>query len=182
LEDGRLTDSQGRTVDFRNTVIIMTSNVGARMIIEPKKLGFISNDESSKSYEDMKNNVIGELKRTFRPEFINRVDEIIVFHPLSEENLRHIVGLMVDSLAKRLKQNNITLEVSNEAKGFLAKKGFDQVYGARPLRRAIQSMVEDKLAEEMLEARVKPGDKVLLELEQDDLVVKKLKIKTPTKR
>ena len=174
LEDGRLTDSQGRAVDFRNSVIIMTSNVGARMIIEPKRLGFTSKDENSKNYENMKSDVIGELKRTFRPEFINRVDEIIVFHPLSEENLKNIVGIMVDSLSKRLKQNNITLEVSEEAKGFLAKKGFDQVYGARPLRRAIQSMVEDKLAEEMLESRVKSGDKVRLEVSQDDLVVKKL--------
>ncbi|MCX7774284.1 MAG: ATP-dependent Clp protease ATP-binding subunit, partial [Clostridia bacterium] len=174
LEDGRLTDSQGRTVDFRNTVIIMTSNVGARMITEPKKLGFASGgNESAKNYEDMKGNVMGELKRTFRPEFLNRVDEIIVFHPLAEEHLKHIVGLMIESLAKRLKQSAIDLEVSDDAKAFLAKKGFDPVYGARPLRRAIQSMVEDKLAEEMLEARVKNGDSVRVEIENDELVVRK---------
>lgn len=175
LEDGRLTDSQGRTVDFRNTVLIMTSNVGARMITEPKRLGFSSSiGEKEKNYEDMKGNVMGELKRTFRPEFLNRVDEIIVFHPLEEEHLKQIVGLMTDSLAKRLKVNEITLEVTEEAKLFLAKKGFDPVFGARPLRRAIQNMVEDRLAEEMLEANVKSGDKVLVDMEDDGLTIRKV--------
>lgn len=174
LEDGRLTDSQGRVVDFRNTVIIMTSNVGARLITEPKRLGFaIANDEKSKNYEEMKNNVMGELKRTFRPEFLNRVDEIIVFHPLDEEHIKQIVGLMIATLTKRLKQSAITLEVSEEAKAFLAKKGFDQVYGARPLRRSIQSMVEDRLAEEMLDGNVKAGDKVIIEYKEDGLVLSK---------
>lgn len=174
LEDGRLTDSQGRVVDFRNTVIIMTSNVGARLITEPKRLGFSSgNNEKAKTYNDMKNNVMGELKNTFRPEFLNRVDEIIVFHPLEEEHLKSIVGLMIESLAKRLKDSAISLEVTEDAKLLLAKKGFDQVYGARPLRRAIQSMVEDKLAEEMLEGRVRAGDKVIIESKDDDLVLNK---------
>lgn len=174
LEDGRLTDSQGRVVDFRNTVIIMTSNVGARLITEPKRLGFSSaNAEKAKTYSDMKNNVMGELKNTFRPEFLNRVDEIIVFHPLEEEHLKSIVGLMIESLAKRLKDNAIALEVTDDAKLLLAKKGFDQLYGARPLRRAIQSMVEDKLAEEMLEGRVRAGDKVVIESKEDDLVLNK---------
>ncbi|MCR4435175.1 MAG: ATP-dependent Clp protease ATP-binding subunit [Clostridiales bacterium] len=172
LEDGRLTDSQGRTVDFRNTVIIMTSNVGARMISEPKRMGFSAGgDERAKNYEDMKNNVMGELKKTFRPEFLNRVDEVIVFHPLDEEHLKKIVGLMIDSLAKRLKQNAITLEVSEEAKAFLVKKGFDQIYGARPLRRSIQSLVEDKLAEHMLEGKVKAGDNVVIDFKDDNLVL-----------
>jgi len=175
LEDGRLTDSQGRVVDFRNTVIIMTSNVGARLITEPKRLGFASaNVDKAKNYNDMKNNVMGELKNTFRPEFLNRVDEIIVFHPLEEEHLKSIVGLMIESLAKRLKENAIELEVTYDAKLLLARKGFDQVYGARPLRRAIQSMVEDKLAEEMLEGRVKSGDKVVIESKDDDLVLNKV--------
>jgi ATP-dependent Clp protease ATP-binding subunit ClpC len=170
LEDGRLTDAQGRTVDFRNTIIIMTSNVGARLITEPKRLGFSTGgDEKAKSYEDMKNNVMGELKRTFRPEFLNRIDEIIVFHPLTEENIKDIVSLMLDTLAKRLKQNGITIEITDEAKNLLAKKGYDPVYGARPLRRAIQSMVEDKLAEEMLEGRVSKGDTVLIEVKNGDL-------------
>jgi len=171
LEDGRLTDSQGRVVDFKNTVIIMTSNVGARLITEPKRVGFAAGgSEKAKNYEEMKNNVMGELKKTFRPEFLNRVDDIIVFHPLEEEHLKEIVGLMINSLAKRLKQNNITLNVSDSAKAFLAKKGFDQVYGARPLRRSIQSMIEDRLAEEMLEGRIKTGDEVFIELEEDKLI------------
>lgn len=173
LEDGRLTDSQGRTVDFRNTVIIMTSNVGARMITEPKRLGFSAGDESAKNYEDMKSNVMGELKRTFRPEFLNRVDEIIVFHPLSEEDIKQIVSLMIDVLVKRLQQSAISIEVSDEAKVLLAKKGFDPVFGARPLRRSIQNMLEDKLAEEMLEGKVKTGDKVFVDTKDDQLVFEK---------
>jgi len=171
LEDGRLTDSQGRVVDFRNTVIIMTSNVGARLITEPKRVGFAAGgNEKARTYEDMKNDVMGELKKTFRPEFLNRIDEIIVFHPLEEEHIKEIVGLMINELAKRLKQNNITLNVSDSAKAFLAKKGFDPVYGARPLRRSIQSMIEDRLAEEMLESKVKTGDEVFIDLEGDKLV------------
>jgi ATP-dependent Clp protease ATP-binding subunit ClpC len=170
LEDGRLTDSQGRVVDFRNTVIIMTSNVGGRTITEPKRLGFLTEDDSAKNYEDMKSNVMGELKKTFRPEFLNRVDDIIVFHPLDEDNIRDIVGVMLDVLVKRLEQNSITLEVSDEAKNHLAKKGYDPVFGARPLRRAIQTMIEDKMAEEMLEGNVKPGDTVNVGLADDKLV------------
>jgi ATP-dependent Clp protease ATP-binding subunit ClpC len=173
LEDGRLTDSQGRVVDFRNTVIIMTSNIGARLITEPKRLGFsIAGNSITDSYEEMKNNVMGELKKTLRPEFINRVDEIIVFHPLTEENLKEIVSLMIDNLASRLKQNDITIEVTEAAKLFMVKKGFDPVYGARPLRRSIQNMIEDKLAEEMLEGKVKKGDKVIIDKdpEKDNII------------
>jgi ATP-dependent Clp protease ATP-binding subunit ClpC len=174
LEDGRLTDSQGRLVDFRNTVIIMTSNVGARMITEPKRLGFTAGfEDRARSYEDMKSNVMGELKKTFRPEFLNRVDEIIVFHPLDEEHTKQIVGLMLENLIKKLKQNSIELMITEEAKAVLAREGFDPTYGARPLRRAIQSMVEDKLAEEMLEGKIKAGDKVLLETDGDKLVLTK---------
>ena len=169
LEDGRLTDSQGRVVDFRNTVIIMTSNVGGRMITEPKRLGFVVGDNTSRNYEDMKGNVMGELKKTFRPEFLNRVDDIIVFHPLDEENIRSIVGIMLEVLVKRLAQNSIVLEASEEVKAYLAKKGFDPVFGARPLRRSIQSLIEDKLAENMLEGSVKPGDTVKVELVEDKL-------------
>ena len=127
-----------------------------------------------RTYEDMKNNVMGELKKTFRPEFLNRIDEIIVFHPLDEENIKKIVGIMIEGLAKRLKQTGIMLDVSDEAKGFLAKKGFDPVYGARPLRRSIQSMIEDKMAEEMLEGKVKMGDNVLIELEGENILIKKV--------
>ena len=172
LEDGRLTDSQGRVVDFRNTIIIMTSNVGARSITEPKRLGFsVARDESAKNYEEMKSNVMGELKRMFRPEFLNRIDDIIVFHPLSEENIREIVKLMTEVLVKRLKGNDIYLELSDEVLTHLAKKGYDPIFGARPLRRAIQSMVEDRLAEEMLEGKVKAGDSIKLELDGENVVV-----------
>lgn len=172
LEDGRLTDSQGRVVDFRNTIIIMTSNVGARTITEPKRLGFSAvKDESAKNYEDMKSNVMGELKKMFRPEFLNRIDDIIVFHPLTEEHIREIVRLMTDVLVKRLKANEIDLEISEELLLHLAKKGYDPIFGARPLRRAIQSMVEDKLAEEMLEGKVKAGDSIKVDIDGENIIV-----------
>lgn len=172
LEDGRLTDSQGRVVDFRNTIIIMTSNVGARTITEPKRLGFSAvKDESAKNYEDMKSNVMGELKKMFRPEFLNRIDDIIVFHPLTEEHIREIVRLMTAVLVKRLKANEIDLEISEELLLHLAKKGYDPIFGARPLRRAIQSMVEDKLAEEMLEGKVKAGDSIKVDIDGENIIV-----------
>jgi len=173
LEDGRLTDSQGRTVDFRNTVIIMTSNVGARLITEPKRMGFSTGDAKAKNYEEMKSNVMGELKRSFRPEFLNRVDEIIVFHPLEEEHIKQIVGLMTDSLVKRMSQNGIDMNVKDEVKVYLAKKGYDPVFGARPLRRAIQSILEDKLAEDMLEGKIKTGDKLEITMNGEELAVSK---------
>ena len=174
LEDGRLTDSQGRTVDFRNTVIIMTSNVGGRMITEPRRVGFVAGDDAARDYEDMKSNVMGELKRTFRPEFLNRVDDIIVFHPLDKEHIRSIVGVMLKSLMKRLEQSGITLKVADEAIAHLAEKGFDSVFGARPLRRAIQTMVEAKLAEHMLEGTVKSGDTVSIGFDGTRLVFETL--------
>jgi ATP-dependent Clp protease ATP-binding subunit ClpC len=174
LEDGILTDAQGRKVDFRNTIIIMTSNVGAREITERKKLGFaVSTDERQENYENIKRNVMDELKKTFRPEFLNRIDEIIVFHQLEEEHIKQIATLMLNRLVERLKANNISIEFTDAAKTVLAKEGFDLVYGARPLRRAIQSKVEDKLAEAMLEAKVKAGDHVILDAENNELVIKK---------
>ncbi|MBZ4646645.1 MAG: ATP-dependent Clp protease ATP-binding subunit ClpC [Petroclostridium sp.] len=174
LEDGILTDAQGRRVDFRNTIIIMTSNVGARMITEPKKLGFaVTTDERKENYETIKNNVMSELKRTFRPEFLNRIDEIIVFHQLEEEHIKQVATLMLNRLIDRLKANEMTVEVTDAAKTVLAKEGFDPVYGARPLRRAIQSKVEDKLAEEMLEGKIKSGDHVVIDAENDQIVIKK---------
>jgi len=170
LEDGRLTDASGRLVDFRNTVIIMTSNIGARDIVEPKRLGFSAAFENeAKDYEDMKKNVMNELKKTFRPEFINRVDELIVFHPLTKENINDIASLMLDEMARRMKNANVTLTVGDGVKEFLANKGYDKVYGARPLRRTIQNMVEDKLAEEMLEGRINEGDSVKIVLKDDKL-------------
>lgn len=152
----------------------MTSNVGARTITEPKRLGFsVGNDESAKNYEDMKKNVMGELKKTFRPEFLNRIDDIIVFHPLTEDNIKEIVKLMLNVLIKRLEQNEVALEVSDEAMTYIAKKGFDPIFGARPLRRAIQSMIEDMLAEEMLEGKIKAGDRVMVDIEGEKFVINK---------
>lgn len=171
LEDGRLTDSQGRTVDFKNTVIVMTSNVGARLITEPKRVGFAPDTKPAANYKEMKRNVMGELKKAFRPEFLNRVDEIIVFHPLEEKHLREIVGIMLEQFAKRLEKNDIEVQVTDSVKDLIVKKGYDTVYGARPLRRSIQSMIEDRIAEEMLEGNVKNGDKVLLDAKQDEIAV-----------
>jgi len=171
LDDGRLTDSTGRTVDFKNTVIIMTSNVGARDIVDPKRLGFGSGEENAaKDYEDMKKNVMSELKKTFRPEFLNRVDEIIVFHPLTREEIGQIAQLMLDEVSARLKARNITVNYTDEAKEFLAEKGYDKTYGARPLKRTIQEMVEDRLAEEILDGRIKEGDTVTVGMEGGKLV------------
>ena len=174
LEDGRLTDGKGRLVDFRNAVIVMTSNVGAHTIRKQKTLGFTTIDKSIDSeYEKMKENIMEELKKTFRPEFINRIDEIIVFHALESEHLRKIVPLMLENAIKRLKQRDIHLEISDAAKDYMVKEGFDQVYGARPLRRTIQRTVEDNLSEEILAGRVKVGDKVLVDVEGDKLVFKR---------
>lgn len=173
MEDGRLTDAQGRVVDFKNTVIIMTSNIGGRLITEPKRIGFTAREDDNQSYEEMKENVMDELKKTFRPEMLNRIDEVIVFHPLNEEHIKKIVGLMLKNTEKRLKQNEIYVDFSESVKDFLAKKGFDKIFGARPLRREIQKFIEDRLAEEMLEGKVKSGDKVLITRKNDQLIVKK---------
>ena len=173
LEDGRLTDSTGRTVDFRNTICVMTSNVGAADVEKNSRaLGFSStgkSEMSARSYERMKESMLEELKRTFRPEFLNRVDELIVFHPLDEENILRIAGLMVGSVAQRLKERGIALSWDDNVLQYLAKEGFDPTYGARPLRRAIQRMVEDDLSEEILSGRIKLGDTVRMGLAEDHL-------------
>ncbi len=173
LEDGRLTDSTGRTVDFRNTICVMTSNVGAADVEKNSRaLGFSSTGKgemSARSYERMKESMLEELKRTFRPEFLNRVDELIVFHPLDEENILRIAGLMVGSVAQRLKERGIALSWDDNVLQYLAKEGFDPTYGARPLRRAIQRMVEDDLSEEVLSGRIKLGDTVRMGLAEDHL-------------
>jgi ATP-dependent Clp protease ATP-binding subunit ClpC len=173
LEDGRLTDGKGRTVDFKNTVVIMTSNVGSHTIKKQKVLGFTaSSDEKESVYEKMKDNVMEELRNSFRPEFLNRIDDIIVFHQLEEAHLKEIVEIMLKSLLKRIKEMNIDIEVSDEAKALLMKKGFDQQYGARPLRRAITKLVEDQLSEEILKGNVKAGSKVRIDVEEEKLVFK----------
>ena len=146
LEDGRLTDSKGRTVDFRNTILIMTSNVGANLIQKPKILGFAPVQEEEKNYAEMKDRVLDELKRTFRPEFLNRVDETIVFHSLNEEHIRAIVTLMINEVNTRLSEKDISIDVTDKAKDLLAKEGYDPMYGARPLRRVIQKRIEDRLS------------------------------------
>jgi ATP-dependent Clp protease ATP-binding subunit ClpC len=175
LDDGVLTDSQGRKVDFKNTVIIMTSNVGARLISEggSRSLGFASSEEneSEKNYETIKENVLGELKKAFRPEFLNRVDDIIVFHQLDKENIKNIGGKMLDKLVSKMAENEITLEYTDAILELVAKEGFDPVYGARPLRRVIQSKLEDFLAEKMLDGSVKKGDSVKLDVKDDEIVL-----------
>ena len=170
LEDGRLTDSHGRTVDFKNTVIIMTSNIGASRIGAKGKIGFGQAEEDSSGYEHMKENMMEELKRSFRPEFLNRIDDIIVFHKLDEEDTLKIADLMLKSIVERLSERNIHLSYTREAVEKLAKQGFDEEYGARPLRRLMQQTVEDKLSEEILEGNVKLGDRVKMEVADGEIV------------
>ncbi|SJZ92324.1 ATP-dependent Clp protease ATP-binding subunit ClpC [Garciella nitratireducens DSM 15102] len=173
LEDGRLTDGKGRTVDFKNTIIIMTSNVGAHTIRRQKTLGFATQDSEKKdAYNKMKENIMDELRKTFRPEFLNRIDEVIVFHQLEESDLKEIIDIMLNSLTKRLEKLDIHVEFSENAKKFLARKGFDVEYGARPLRRAIQKEIEDQLSEEMLKGNVKTGDHVLIDEKDGKLMFK----------
>ena len=161
LDDGHITDGQGRKVDFKNTVIIMTSNAGARSIAAPKRLGFTSVETPEQSYEMMKKGVMDEIKNIFKPEFLNRIDDIIVFHPLEKEEITRIVRLLTDVMAKRVKENmNITVSFTKKAIEKIAEEGYDKAYGARPLRRAIQSKIEDAFAEEYLLGNIKAGDKV----------------------
>lgn len=161
LDDGHITDSQGRKVDFKNTIIIMTSNTGAQGIVDPKQLGFVTVSDETKEHEKMKSNVMDELKRTFKPEFLNRIDDIIVFHALSEADVKDITGLMLKELKNRVQtQMDIELKFTDHAKKYIFGKGYDKKYGARPLKRAIQTYVEDVLAEAMLRGDVKKGDTV----------------------
>ena len=171
LDDGHITDAQGRRIDFKNTVIIMTSNVGARNIVAPKKLGFASQTDEESNYKDMQKNVMDEVKKLFKPEFLNRIDETIVFHSLTKENIREIVGIMFAQLSKRMEKNlGIRIEMSEAAVDFIAKEGFDEVYGARPLRRAIQQKIEDQLAEHILDGRVKEGNLVTVDVAEEQLI------------
>ncbi len=173
MEDGILTDSQGRRVDFKNTVIIMTSNIGARLITSHKRLGFETDKEEMRDYESIKNDVMGELKKAFRPEFLNRVDDIIVFHQLTEDNISSIAAIMLDGLMKRLAENGIHATYTPAVVSFVAKEGFDPVYGARPLRRAIQSKIEDALAEEMLDLKIGEGDRIVIDQQENKITVRK---------
>ncbi len=174
LDDGQLTDSQGRKVDFKNCVIIMTSNVGARNISEPKSLGFASGSENRETVnKNIRNSVMDELKKMFRPEFLNRVDDIIVFSQLTEDEIGEIASVMLESLKTRLAANDITASVDEGAIKLLAKEGFDPVYGARPLRRAITSKVEDLFAEEMLDGKISSGDNVVIKEENGEIIIVK---------
>ena len=167
LDDGRLTDSQGRTVNFKNTVIIMTSNIGAKLITEKKSLGFIQEKENSeKEYEDIKKDVMGELKKEFKPEFLNRIDEIIVFHKLEDKEIKEILNVLLANVTKLLKNQGIELTVDEKAKELVINKGTDKTFGARPLKRAIQTMIEDKIAEAMLDGKVKNKINVTAENEE----------------
>lgn len=170
LEDGRLTDSKGRTVDFRNTIIIMTSNVGADALKRNKYVGFNIQD-GNQQYKDMKSKVMDELKKAFRPEFLNRIDEIIVFHSLEKDHLKQIVRLMADTLVKRLKEQDIDLELTEAAIEKIAAEGFDPEYGARPLRRALQKHIEDRLSEELLKGTIAKGQKVVVDVKDGEFVV-----------
>ena len=176
LDDGRLTDAQGRTVNFKNTIIIMTSNIGARLITDSTKLGFSQNEDKSKEaqkeYEDTKKAVMAEVKKQFRPEFINRIDDIIVFHKLSDDNIKKIIDIMLKNVEKRLEAQEMKIEITDEVKNLIAKKGVDKAYGARPLKRAIQSMVEDKIAEGILDGTIKNGKKAKLIVQGDEVIVK----------
>ena len=174
LDDGHITDAKGRRVNFKNTIIIMTSNIGARNIIAPKKLGFISQEDAEKSYEDMKKSVMEEVKRTFKPEFLNRIDETIVFHPLTSEQIREIASIMIKRLIERISKNvGIEISLTEAALDFLGKKGYNQAYGARPLRRTIQTYIEDKLSDEILAGEIKEGEAIKVDVDGEVCVFTK---------
>jgi len=175
FDDGHLTDAKGRRVDFRNSIIIMTSNIGAELIRKGTSIGFAVHSDEDKSrqvsYDQMKEKLLGELKKTFRPEFLNRVDGVVVFHPLTKEHIRKIVELMLNIVSKQLLEKGIKLEVTDDAKDLLGEKGYDEVFGARPLRRVIQNMLEDKLSEDLLRGKFRPGDRIIVEAEDDEIKV-----------
>ena len=170
LDDGRLTDSKGRLVNFKNTIIIMTSNVGAAAPQVKNRLGFLGEGSDEFGYEQMRESILSGLRKKFRPEFLNRVDDIIVFHKLNDENIRHIAERMLDTLAARMSSLGITLRINSGVAETIAKEGLDPAYGARPLRRAIQSRIEDPLSEALLEGRFKQGDAVLCSFDGSNFV------------
>ena len=175
FDDGHLTDAKGRRVDFRNCIVIMTSNIGAETIRKGSAIGFASRSDETKiqenDYEKMKEKLLEELKKTFRPEFLNRIDSVMVFHALTKEHIRKIVDLMLVNVTNQLKDKGMKLEVTDTAKDFLGEKGYDEAFGARPLRRVIQDMIEDKLSDSILRGQFRPGDTVIVEVEGDEIVV-----------
>ncbi len=176
LEDGRLTDSKGKVVDFKNAVVIMTSNVGAHRIKKQKHMGFAASDVDAimDEYEKMKENIIDELEKSFKPEFLNRIDEVIVFHSLEKEHINEIIELLTKDLIKRVKSMNIYLEISDKAKAYIGEKGFDQKYGARPLKRTIARQIEDKFAEELLKGNIVEGSKIRVIVENEKIAFEKI--------
>ena len=178
MEDGRLTDSHGRVIDFKNVILIMTSNIGARSIQGEREMGFGRTGAGPKSAEDIsrqmdsiKGRITDELKRVFRPEFLNRLDETIIFHPLSSDEILQVVSLMLDRVSKQIAQKGMDFEVTDAAKEFLAREGFDPQYGARPLRRAVQRLIEDPLAEEVLLGKFVANDTVVVDTTEEDGIV-----------
>jgi ATP-dependent Clp protease ATP-binding subunit ClpC len=185
LEDGRLTDAQGRTVDFRNAIVIMTSNVGAAEIAKNTGIGFTVGDETGVTYEDMKIRIMGELKKVFRPEFLNRIDEVIVFHKLTKEEITEIVELLLKRIRESLAERELSLNLSGEAADFLVEKGWDPAMGARPLRRAIQRYIEDPLADEVLAQSMPAGSTIEVgkapEDDERDMIIEIVKPKERTR-
>ena len=178
LEDGRLTDGQGRLVDFKNTIIIMTSNLGSS-IDSSDSLGFVRNPETSSDREKLRISIEDALKKSFRPEFLNRIDDILIFQPLSEEDQREIVEIMINGLSSRLSEHNIVVELSNAAKSWMAKDGFDPEYGARPLRRAVQRYIENPISNKLLSGDFKSGDTIVIDLKDNNIEIKKAKARKP---
>ena len=174
LDDGRLTDSNGRTVDFKNTIIIMTSNIGARLITDKKSLGFANKKEvdSEREYEDTKKDVMAELKKELRPELLNRIDEIIVFHKLDDEDIKQIIDIMLNEVVKRLSEQGYIIEFDDSVKELIASKGINKAFGARPLKRTIQNLVEDKIAEFILDSKISKGTAITLKIKENEIVIK----------
>ena len=176
FDDGHLTDAKGRKVDFRNTIVVMTSNIGSDLIRQDRSIGFASRGADSqtdeKAYERMKGNVLDEVKRFFRPEFLNRIDNTIVFHSLNRDHMMAIVDLMLIEISGSLIEKGMDLEVTDAAKSWLADKGYDPTFGARPLRRTIQDNVEDRLSDAILGGVLNPGDTALVDVEEDEIAVK----------
>ena len=169
LDDGHITDAQGRKIDFKNTIIIMTSNAGAQHIVAPKHLGFASAEDSKQSYQNMKKGVMEEIKRIFKPEFLNRIDETIVFHQLDKEDMKKILDIMLKSIEERgAQQLNIKFKISEDAKEYIVDKAYDKAYGARPLKRTLQNLLEDKLAEDILDGKIKEDSVVEVVTEGSD--------------
>ncbi|MPN47025.1 ATP-dependent Clp protease ATP-binding subunit ClpC [bioreactor metagenome] len=181
LEDGHLTDSQGRKIDMKNTIIIMTSNVGSRHITDQStKLGFLDSEEGAeKSHQRIKNDVLSELKKTFRPEFLNRIDDIIVFSKLTREGIEKITAIMLKEITKRLINMSIQVEFDQEAVSYLARSGYDSQYGARPIRREILTKVEDTMAQDILNKQIKKGDSVVITLKEGKLAFEVIQKKGP---